>query len=166
VELGASTEVAPDDLAIAAVGRGERPDSRLPAELDPDAQEVLILTALEGREDLVLSLVGIGFRGFVGGGPEGTLLHHAAWVGNPGVVGRLLAAGADATATSFATYSTSLAWAALGSQHHRVEAATMSPSPSCSPTRGPRSSRASSTWLKAPSSGGSRSGASARACAQ
>jgi hypothetical protein len=46
-ELGASTEVAPEDLAVAAVVGGERPAVPLPAELDPDAQEVLILAARE-----------------------------------------------------------------------------------------------------------------------
>jgi len=116
--LGASTEVAPADLAIAAVTRGEQPERWLPPELDPDAQEVLILTALAGRVDLVVELVGVDFRGVVGGSPEGTLLHHAAWVGNPDIVARLLAAGSDAAATSFATYSTPLGCAALGSQYH------------------------------------------------
>jgi ankyrin repeat protein len=119
-ELGASTEVAPADLAIAAVARGQRPDGPLPLELDPDAQEVLILTALDGRVDLVLELVGVDFRGFVGGSPDGALLHHAAWVGDPDIVARLLAAGADATATSFATFSSPLGWAALGSQHQAL----------------------------------------------
>ncbi len=119
-ELGASTEVTPPDLAVAAVVRGERPAGSLPSELDPDAQEVLILTALEGRVELVLELVGADFRGVVGGSPEGTLLHHAAWVGNPDVVARLLAADADAAATSFPTYSTPLGWAALGSQNHAL----------------------------------------------
>ncbi len=117
-ELGASTEAAPADLAIAAVARGERPEAALPLDLDPDAQEVLILAALGGHVDLVLELVGVDFRGVVGGSPEGTLLHHAAWVGDPDVVARLLAAGSDASATSFATYSTPLGWAALGSQYH------------------------------------------------
>ena len=119
-ELGASTEVAPTDLAIARVARGELPGITMTLGLDPDAQEVLILAALDGRVDHILELTGVDFRGFVGGGPDGTLLHHAAWVGNPGAVGRLLAAGADATATSFAAYSTPLAWAALGSQHHAL----------------------------------------------
>ena len=34
-----------------------------------------------------------GFRGVVGGSPEGTLLHHAAWVGDPDVVARCSRAG-------------------------------------------------------------------------
>jgi hypothetical protein len=114
--------VAPTDLAIARAARGELPgiEMTLTTGLDPDAQEVLILAALEGHLDHILELTGVDFRGVVGGGPEGTLLHHAAWVGNPDLVGRLLAAGADATATSFATYSSPLAWAALGSQHHAL----------------------------------------------
>ena len=119
-ELGASTDVAPADLALAAVARGERPAAALPEELDPDAQEVLVLAALGGHLDLVVDQVGVDFRGVVGGSPEGTLLHHAAWVGDPDVVARLLAAGSDPVATSFATFSTPLAWAALGSEHHAL----------------------------------------------
>jgi ankyrin repeat protein len=109
--LGASTAVAPEDLAVAAVARGET--APLPEQLDPDAQEVLILAALRGRLDAVLAAVGAGFRGVVGGSPEGTLLHHAAWVGDPVVVERLLAAGADPLAGA---PETPLAWAVHGSQ--------------------------------------------------
>jgi ankyrin repeat protein len=116
-ELGASTDVDPSDLAVAAVARGERPQAPLPDRLDPDAQEVLILAALRGRLELVVDLVGANFRGVVGGSPAGTLLHHAAWVGQPELVGELLRRGAepneDATRTP-------LAWAALGSQYYRL----------------------------------------------
>ena len=69
-------------------GRGERPPAPLPEVLDPDAQEVLILAALRGRLDAVVDAVGVDFSGVVGGSPEGTLLHHAAWVGNPELVAR------------------------------------------------------------------------------
>ena len=112
-ELGASTDVAPEDLAVAAVAMGERPAIELPAELDPDAQEVLILAALRGRLDAVVDAVGAGFSGVVGGSPEGTLLHHAAWVGNPDVVRALLERGADPVAAS---PEPPLAWAVHGSQ--------------------------------------------------
>jgi ankyrin repeat protein len=115
--LGASTDVAPDDLAIAAVARGERPEMPLRQTLDPDAQEVLILAALRGHLDAVLDAVGPHFRGVVGGSPEGTLLHHGAWVGSPRVVGELLARGADPTADSPADVNTPLGWAALASQY-------------------------------------------------
>jgi ankyrin repeat protein len=92
----------------------------LPAVLDPDAQEVVIVTALNGNLDLVLDVVGPNFRGVVGGSPEGTLLHHAAWVGSPEVVRSLLARGADATVRSSDEYDTPLAWAALASQYHEL----------------------------------------------
>ncbi len=112
-ELGASTEVAPEDLSVAAVAAGEPPPAPLPDVLDPDAQEVLILAALRGRLDAVVDAVGVDFSGVVGGSPEGTLLHHAAWVGNPELVGALLERGADPLAGS---PETPLAWAVHGSQ--------------------------------------------------
>jgi ankyrin repeat protein len=114
--LGAATDVASEDLAVAAVARGERPTSPLPAVLDPDAQEVLILAALRGRLDLVVEVVGPNFSGVVGGSPAGTLLHHAAWVGDPELVRGLLARGADPAAGP----DTPLSWAAHGSQHHEL----------------------------------------------
>jgi ankyrin repeat protein len=119
-EFGASTTVDEDDLAVAAVVRGERPATPLPAELDPDQQEVLILAALQkGRLELVVELLGVQFTGVVGGGPSGTLLHHAAWVGDPTLVERLLELGADPVAPSGAEFDTPLAWAALASQYWR-----------------------------------------------
>jgi Ankyrin repeats (3 copies)/Ankyrin repeat len=116
-ELGASTSVAAEDLAVAAVAGGERPGSPLPKDLDPDAQEVLILAALRGRLDAVVEAVGPNFGGVVGGSPEGRLLHHAAWVGSPETVRDLLSRGADPGARSGAAFDTPLGWAALGSQH-------------------------------------------------
>jgi ankyrin repeat protein len=117
-ELGADTAVAPEDLAVAALARGEEPAGPLPARPDADATETLILAALGGRLDTIVDALGPSFRGHVGGGPPGTLLHHASWVGSADVVGRLLARGADPVARSGADYDTPLAWAALGSEHH------------------------------------------------
>jgi ankyrin repeat protein len=116
--LGAATEVAPEDEAVAAVVRGERPAVPLPAQLDPDAQEVLILAALRGRLDQVADAVGPNFAGVVGGSPEGTLLHHAAWVGGPDVVAALLARGADPRAPAGPERAGPLAWAAHGSANY------------------------------------------------
>jgi ankyrin repeat protein len=115
-ELGASTEVTAEDLAVAAVASGEQPATPLPETLDPDAQEVLILAALRGRLAAVVDAVGPGFQGVVGGSPEGTLLHHAAWVGDPDVVSALLERGADPLAAAPEPGATPLAWAAHGSQ--------------------------------------------------
>jgi ankyrin repeat protein len=115
-ELGASTALAPDDAAVAAVARGERPGRPLPETLDPDAQEVLILNALRGKLETVVELVGPDFTGVVGGSPRGTLLQHAAWVGDAVVVGELLARRADPDAGD----ETPLAWAAHGSQYHAL----------------------------------------------
>src|SRR5205823_1572134 len=56
-ELGASTDVSPEDRAVGAVARGERPETPLPAELSADAQEVLILQALWGDLELVVDLL-------------------------------------------------------------------------------------------------------------
>jgi len=118
--LGASTDVDPDDLSVAAVARGERPETPLPATLDPDAQEVLVLAALRGHLDIVLDVVGPNFRGVVGGSPEGTLLHHAAWIGSPELVRELLARGADPTALAKADFDTPLGWAALATRYHEL----------------------------------------------
>ena len=120
-ELGADTTVAPEDLAVAALARGERPATDLPRELSPDAQEVLVLAALRGRLVLITDVMGAGWVAHCGGGPPGTLLHHACWVGNPAIVRRLLELGADPVAPSGAAFDTPIAWAALGSQWYRSE---------------------------------------------
>jgi ankyrin repeat protein len=111
-ELGAATDVSPGDLAVAARARGEQ--AELPAEFDVDRQEVLILAVLDGKWDAMPP----EFRGVVGGSPEGTLLHHAAWLGNASLVAYLLAHGADPVERSGAEFATPLAWAVLGSQAH------------------------------------------------
>jgi ankyrin repeat protein len=118
-ELGARTDVAAEDRAVAALARGERPDA-LPETLDVDQQEVVIMAALGGHAALVIELLGPELRGVVGGSPAGTLLHHAGWVGDAALVDRLLAEGADPVARSGAEFDTPLAWAALGSQNHRA----------------------------------------------
>jgi ankyrin repeat protein len=118
-DLGASPVLAPADGAVAAVARGVRPEEPLPDSLDPDAQEVLILSALRGSLDLVVDLVGPDYRGVVGGSPQGTLLHHASWVGDATAVARLLARGAD-PGSSGTGLGTPLGWAALGSQYHEL----------------------------------------------
>ena len=118
--LGASTAVTATDAAVAAVARGERASAPLPDELDPDQQEVLILAALRGRLDSVAAAVGVDFRGVVGGSPPGTLLHHAAWIGDPALVGELLARGAVPSAAPGREMSSPLAWAALASEYWRL----------------------------------------------
>ena len=79
-ELGADTTVDADDVAVAAIARGERPDA-VPETFDYDQQEVLILAALWERMEHVVDLLGPDFRGVVGGSPEGSLLEHVGWVG-------------------------------------------------------------------------------------
>ena len=118
--LGASTEIDPRDNPVASIARGEHPREPLPETLDPDAQEVIVLSALRGNLELVLDVVGPQFSGVVGGSPEGTLLHHSAWMGAPGLVDGLLARGADPSARSDAHFDTPLAWAAHGSQYHEL----------------------------------------------
>jgi ankyrin repeat protein len=119
-ELGASTALKPGDIEVAAVVRGERPARPLPNELDPDQQEAVILAALDGHLELVVELLGPSFFGHVGGGPPGTVLHHACWVGNREIVSRLLELGADPMAQSGAKDGFPLAWTVLGSQYHRL----------------------------------------------
>jgi len=48
------------------------------------------------------------------------LLHHAAWVGDPRIVKRLIERGADPVSHSGAEYDRPVAWAALGSQCHAL----------------------------------------------
>ena len=117
-ELGASTELAPEDVAAAKLVRGE--PAELPSDLGPDAQEAVIMAALRGKLDLVVDAAGPDFFGHVGGGPPGTLLHHASWVGYADTVRRLLERGADPAARSGAEFDTPAAWCALGSQYHEL----------------------------------------------
>jgi ankyrin repeat protein len=57
----------------------------------------------------------------VGGSPSGSLLQHAAWVGDPELVRRLIALGAAADAGSDSDDDTPLAWAAHGSQYYGLD---------------------------------------------
>jgi ankyrin repeat protein len=116
--LGASTDVDAGDGWVAQLASGERPEGDPPATFDVDMQEAVILTALRVDVDLVASALGVGFSGVVGGSPEGTLLHHACWVGEVDVVARLLELGADPAAPSLADFETPLDWAVHASQHH------------------------------------------------
>jgi ankyrin repeat protein len=117
-ELGARTDVDPTDVAVGSVARGERPATPLPADPDVDVQEVLILTALFEHPGLVIDLVGPDFRGVVGGSPVGSLLHHAAWVGNARLVSELLERGADPDVDCGS--GTPLAWAVHGSHNWEI----------------------------------------------
>jgi ankyrin repeat protein len=117
-ELGADTAVAPEDLALAALARGGHADGPLPD--DPDAQEVIVMTALTGRLDAVLEAVGANYAGVVGGSPRLPLIGHAAWVGDREVVRRLLDAGADPTQRGDAEFDTPLGVAAHGSTNYRA----------------------------------------------
>ncbi len=118
-ELGADTTVAPEDLALATLAHGERSSGPFPE--DPDAQEVIVMAALRGHLDAVIEAVGPDYRGFVAGSPNLPLIGHAAWVGDPEVVRRLLEAGADASGWSTETqHVTPLAVASLGSGNHRA----------------------------------------------
>ena len=75
----------------------------------------MIGAALDGRLDAVVDAFGPNFFGHAGGGPPGTLLHHAAWLGDAGIVRELLRRGADPNARSGAEFDTPAAWTALGS---------------------------------------------------
>jgi ankyrin repeat protein len=109
-QLGASTAVDPADAAVESLARGELPTTALAGALDVDQQEVIVLAALRGHLAAVVDAVGPGFRGVVGGSPEGTLVAHAAWVGDAALVERLLALGAEP--------GSALGWAAHGSRNH------------------------------------------------
>jgi ankyrin repeat protein len=111
--LGADTTVAPEDLSLAALARGERATGPLPS--DPDAQEVIVMAALQGNLDAVLEAVGPNYAGFVGGSPPLPLVGHAAWVGDPDLVRRLLEAGAEPRG---ADSNSALAVAVAGSRNY------------------------------------------------
>jgi ankyrin repeat protein len=109
-QLGASTAVDPADAAVESLARGELPTTALAGALDVDQQEVIVLAALRGHLAAVVDAVGPGFRGVVGGSPAGSLVEHAAWVGDAALVERLLALGAEP--------GSALGWAAHGSRNH------------------------------------------------
>jgi ankyrin repeat protein len=111
-ELGAGTDVDPADGAVESLARGGRPSTPLPATLDVDQQEVIVLAVLAGHVEAVVEAVGPDFRGVVGGSPGGSLLQHAAWVGDAALVQRLLVLGAAPDG--------GLGWAAHGSRNHRA----------------------------------------------
>ena len=119
-ELGASTDVDPDDAQVAAAARGEEWGPTWAADSfvwDPDRQEALILGCLDGTARL--DMIGVNFRGVVGGSPEGTLLHHAAWMARVDVIRELLERGADPHGRwrSRSDLETPLAWAVWASAH-------------------------------------------------
>src|SRR5204862_2349087 len=65
----------------------------------------------------VVDDVGPGFSARWGGGPRGTLLHQAAWLGRSDLVELLLARGADPNAEVETEYAAPLGWAAVGSRY-------------------------------------------------
>jgi len=89
-ELGARTDVEFDDLAIAAIARGERPPV-VRTDLDWDQQEVIMLA---DALPLVIELYGPDFKGVIGGSPVVSLVSIASWLGDVERVRVLLAAGA------------------------------------------------------------------------
>jgi ankyrin repeat protein len=115
-EAGSPTDVTDGDRALHAVATGGPVDA---AALDGDAPDVLIELAMTDAETLgrVIDAVGPMFGASWGGGPRGTLLHQAAWLGRPQLVDLLLARGADPSARVETEYATPLGWAAVGSRY-------------------------------------------------
>jgi ankyrin repeat protein len=115
-ELGAPTDAEAADHALGALASGA--PATLP-ELDEDARDVLIELAMRDLAGLerVVTAVGANFRASWGGGPPGTLLHQAAWLGRADFVELLLRHGAEADARTTTEYATPLGWAAVGSRY-------------------------------------------------
>jgi ankyrin repeat protein len=92
------------------------------AALDEDAREVLVDLALSDAYSLnrVVRAVGVDFSSGRGGGPPGTLLHQAAWLGRVDYVDLLLRLGAAVDARAPTRHATPLAWAAVGSRYGPV----------------------------------------------
>jgi ankyrin repeat protein len=110
-ELGSPIDLAPRDEAVAALLRGERVE-QMP-QLDQAARELVVTGRLTDEAlDAVVASCGVGLRGWGGG----TLLHGAAWHGDPGQVERLLAAGGDPRDRARTEFDTPLGWAAHGSR--------------------------------------------------
>ena len=145
--------------AVAALARGERPSTARSRAARPRPQEVIVLAALRGASRRRRRAVGPDFRGVVGGSPEGTLLHHAAWVGLAGAGPRRCSSAAPTPSggRSRRRDATRLGRARLAVPRTRG-AGLRRRSPSCSPPPGTRSKRASSTSPTARSSSGWRSG--------
>ena len=115
-ELGSPTELTDADRALAAIASG---GAVAVTELDAGAADMLMELAMRDPATLgrVLDAVGADFRASWGGGPEGTLLHQAAWFGRAPLVELLLARGADPEARATTEYATPLGWTAVGSRY-------------------------------------------------
>ncbi|HEU5363250.1 MAG TPA: ankyrin repeat domain-containing protein [Gaiellaceae bacterium] len=115
-ELGSPTELTDADRALNAIAAGGPVDA---AALDSDAPDVLIELGMSDAETLarVVDAVGPAFSARWGGGPRGTLLHQAAWLGRVELVELLLRRGADPDAKVETEYATPLGWTAVGSRY-------------------------------------------------
>lgn len=116
-ELGSPTETTPADDALAAIAVGGGDTSQL--ELDATTKDALIELAMRDAGTLgrVVDAVGPSFSAQWGGGPRGTLLHQAAWLGRPDYVELLLARGADPNDRVETEYASPLGWAVVGSRY-------------------------------------------------
>ncbi|HZS24189.1 MAG TPA: ankyrin repeat domain-containing protein [Gaiellaceae bacterium] len=114
--LGSPTDVDDADVALHAIATGG--DVRREA-LGDDAADVLIELAMRDLDTLsrVVDTAGAMFEARWGGGPRGTLLHQAAWLGRPRFVELLLARGAEVDARVETQFATPLGWAAVGSRY-------------------------------------------------
>src|SRR5262245_5907919 len=74
---------------------------------------------MRGRDGLerVVDALGPRFSASWGGGPRGTLLHQASWIGRPDFVELLLRRGAEVDERVETQYATPLGWAAVGSRY-------------------------------------------------
>src|SRR5581483_10358759 len=108
--LGSPTDVDDADVALHAIATGG--DVRREA-LGDDAADVLIELAMRDLDTLsrVVDTAGAMFEARWGGGPRGTLLHQAAWLGRPRFVELLLARGAEVDARVETQFATPLGWA-------------------------------------------------------
>ncbi len=115
--LGSPTDVTPGDAALGAIARGEGDPSGLA--MDSDTVGALIELAMRDPQTLarVVDAVGPNFSASWGGGPRGTLLHQAAWLGRVDFVEFLLERGAEVDERVETEYATPLGWAAVGSRY-------------------------------------------------
>lgn len=121
---GAAPEpLAPEDLLLAACGRGDEDAARrlaspdLVAALEPTASRTMIEAARKGRVDVVRAYLAAGFPIGLLDEYGATALHHACIAGRAAVVRELITRGAELDLQDREHQGTPVDWACFGADH-------------------------------------------------